>query len=100
MSVHPPQFYLLNFLADPYHGITKLVQFGEGFAFGRFNHEGTRNRKRHRWGMKPVIHQPLGNVLNLYSELLKIPAIDDEFMGTTIIGASVQDVIMLGQPIL
>ena len=55
--------YLLYFLPDGQHGIDEVVQFGQAFAFGRFNHQRAVHGEREGGGMVAVVHQSFGDVV-------------------------------------
>ena len=67
------------------------------FALGGLHHQGAGHREGHRWGVVAIVHQPLGDVSGLYSELLEIAAIEDHLVGHSAVLARIEHRIMCTQ---
>ena len=57
-------FHRRKFAVDGEHGVAEAVELGEGFAFGRLDHEGAGDRPAHRGCVESEIHEALGDVLD------------------------------------
>ena len=55
-------FNFADLFANGNHRVDEAVQLGQGFAFGRFDHQRAGYRKAQRGRMKAVVHQALGHV--------------------------------------
>jgi len=70
-----------KFAVDGEHGVTEAVELGEGFAFGRLDHEGAGDRPAHRGSVESKIHEALGDVLDFDAgTLLPLTQIEDAFV--------------------
>ncbi len=74
--------HFATLIANCDHGLDKTVELIERLAFGWLNHECAGNWKRHCWGVKTVVDQTLGNVVDADSGLfLNRANIDDALVG-------------------
>ena len=55
-------FDILYFLSNFNHGVNEAVEFGERFAFSRFDHQCLMNRECHCWGVEAIVHQSFCDV--------------------------------------
>ena len=65
LAVRDPLLHRVNFVANTDHRRDEPIQFGLGFALGRFHHHRARHRKRHRRRMEAVVHEPFRDVFHL-----------------------------------
>ena len=52
------------------HGVAEAVELGEGFAFGRLDHQRAGDRPAHRGCVESEIHEALGDVLDFDTRTL------------------------------
>ena len=79
---HVAVFNRADFFADRQHRVAEPVEFGLGLAFRRLDHQGARDRPRHRWRVEPCIHQPFGDIVHRdMRAFCKGPRVDDALMG-------------------
>src|SRR5690606_36265918 len=63
--IRPISLALFNsgyLFTDGNHRIAETIKLSLRFRLGRFYHQRPRNGKRHRGGMKTVVHQSLGDI--------------------------------------
>ena len=78
-------------LADRHHGRAKAVELSERLAFRGFHHHRARHWPAHRGGMEAVVHQALGQVIDLQAAAaLERPQIEDALVGHAPASASVE----------
>ena len=88
----------LYFLCNVLHGLDKPVQLLQRFAFRGLYHQGAMHREGQRGGMKPVIHQPFGNIgFGDVGGGLEAPAVEDHLMAHQIIAAGIQHLKLFSQ---
>ena len=63
------------------HGVAETIELGEGFAFGRLDHQRAGDRPAHRGSVESEIHEALGDVLDFDAgTLLPLTQIKDAFV--------------------
>ena len=80
----------LHFAVDGDEGVTEAIELGEGFTLRGFDHKRARDRPAHGWGVKAIIDQPLGGVLDFDAVSLPGPEIDDALMRYQILVAAIE----------
>ena len=87
-------FPILDFsdlLADRDHRLAESIELLLRLAFRRLDHEGARHRERHGRRVESIVHQPLGDILDIYSaRLLHYPRVDDALVRHRSVCAFVQ----------
>ena len=69
-------------LADRHHGRAEAVELSERLAFRGFHHHRARHWPAHRGGMEAVVHQALGQIIDLQAAAaLERPQIEDALVG-------------------
>jgi len=75
-------FHCREFAVDGEHGVTETIKLGEGFAFGRLDHQRAGDRPAHRGCVESEIHEALGDVLDFdASTLFPLTQVEDAFVG-------------------
>src|SRR5579872_6110699 len=88
--------HIPNFLADARERIAEPVYLLLRFRFGWFDHKSSWDRKTHCWRMKPVVDQPLRNIINGHARhITNAPEIDDTLMCDPPPFAAIQNRIVL-----
>ena len=95
-------FHHSDLFADGDHRGDEAVDFEQGFALRRLDHECSRNREAQGWRMKAVVHQPLGNVLGTdalgaTTRLLEWAQIQNALMRYMPVGAGVKRGVVVFQ---
>ena len=81
-----------KFAVDGEHGVAEAVELGEGFAFGRLDHQRAGDRPAHRGSVESEIHEALGDVLDFDAgALFPFAQIKDALMGDAAGFAFVED---------
>src|SRR5215510_4558419 len=84
-------FDLLNLTANGDHGVAEPIQLRLRFRFSRLDHERFRHRKTHGGGMKAVINEALGDVIDRNpSGVLQRARVDNAFVRDAAMGVSVK----------
>lgn len=87
-----------EFAVDGEHGVAEAIKLGEGFAFGRLDHEGAGDRPAHRGSVESKIHEALGDVLDFdASTLFPLTQIKDAFVRDAAGFSFVEDREMLAE---
>ncbi len=74
-------FHCREFTVNREHGVAEAIKLGEGFAFGRLDHQRPGDRPAHRGSVESEIHEALGDVLDFDTRtLLPLTQIKDAFV--------------------
>ena len=98
--IDPALFDRANFLADGQHGFAESIDFGQGLTLGWFDHQalGNGQRKVDRRRVEAVVHEPLGDVVDLHARaLVEGAAVDDELVGHESIAPGEEHVEVLAE---
>ncbi len=77
-----------DFGADGGHGVTEAVEFGFGFAFGGFDHEGAADGPGHGGGVVAVVHEAFGDVFD--GDVFEVAEVEDALVGDEAVGALIE----------
>ena len=75
-----PRLDRSDLVADRDQRITESIDLGQRFALGRFDHQRSGDRPRHRRCVEAVVDQPFGDVLGV-GDLLVVADVDDALVG-------------------
>ena len=96
MFIHIADFDFADFFADGDHGIAKPIEFGEGFAFGGFDHYGSSDWPGDSGGMETIVDQAFGDVIDFdVGGLFELAQVEDALVGDEAVGAFVEDGVVI-----